>query len=764
LADTIDISGGITDKLNQVLETSENWKKSLSDIADSFKTIAISLGGVQEKFNATNKALETAGDAFSRVLEGIQTGGAKFMGENPIVRALTQIAGAALPATKSMTTLGEAASKSTGSLTASSEVISKLSAKIPGLGGVLGTLGTGWIKQWEAVRDAENGLRRMLATSGDLYKVFNEGISVASQLSVTLNDYQEHVYRVAQRTGETTSQVSKYYTELGKITGAYQAVIANTPAGDISLMEAALRVAKGTGQDFSAVFKVMNDQFRRFNQVGEKPLSLFAQMHDTSQALGIRLEYVTGNVEKISQSFRNYGDTTEGALKLTEGFYSAFKDVEGLGPETIGKLIQGVSDSISSLNIAQKAFLSQQTGGAGGLRGAYEIELKLQKGGVDEVYRLMEESLKKQFGGKITTREEASQSDTAAAELTRQVAFLREGPFGKMVENDAAAYRLLEAFKAGTAPEEKQKDAFGDALAESEGIQRRHTTILTGIENKVGRMSELAGKGSVEFGRRFVGVGGGVGRAGSGEAEGVFSSTQKKLEAQAKTGTVVPGEVGTRTWTLDDVAKEFGQQAVDSFSLVTGSIKDAMSEMLPTLADVWNIDGKRLTAVYEKFVKKLAETEGKDKKGAVKSDTEKAIKSDTEKAMSFQAHVLAALREGEKGKFTLYGEKPVPTAPVEDTRRQALQAAREEVRTVPRTPVSEVGQEQAATQKVRKQNEIVVHSIIDVKVEPGQTFHERFEKTDSDGLPGESNPATAASPPAATANVVPKPGPVDIGY
>jgi len=642
MADTItDLSAdaiqAIKDKVNSLNETVDGFTQHVDTAITHFKDLAGVVGSITDSAQKFSGILKKGFDGFvdgaKEAKEGVEKltslvgeGGAAFtkfwneinnpraakeatdgirdyaqiIGTSAVVRGLTGIVGAAVPATASMLLLGESAKDSTGSIAKSAANIKLLTGAIPGLGEVLGGLTEGFFQNWEAVRDAENGLRRMLAASGDFNSVFGKSTDITDNLGTSLQQYYTYLYDVGNRTGETTDQVAKYQNELGKITSAYTTMVDLEPNKPVQLLDAAIRTAKGTGHGFNEVFKVMNDQFRRFGQVGKEPLGLFAQMHYAAQNLGIRLEFLTQNVDTISNSFRAYGDMTQGALKLTEHFYDAFKGVEGLGPETIQNIIKGVSGSIEQLNVAQKAFLSAQTGGAGGLRGAYEIEMKLKEGNIQEVYGLMEQALKQQFGGRITTLEEGAQSDTAAAELTREVAFLRQGPFGAMVKNDAEAYRLLESFKAGETPEGiSPKEAFQSAMTESESIQQRHTTILTGIENQVTTTANYAKQISIELGRPFVGVG----------ASSLFGSFDERLRSKPAS----PMGVVEQPLDVDTAMQNMSIQLVDSIKDIKHAAVAGSANILPELANTFGIDLEKIRAKFEAYSDKMKDKEGFEK-------------------------------------------------------------------------------------------------------------------------------------------------------
>ena len=129
-----------------------------------------------------------------------------------------------------------------------------------------------------------------------------------------------------------------------------------------------------------------------------------------------------------------------------------FQDT-GLSAKQAAELIGDMTSGIAKMDMAEKGFLSSQTGGAGGLRGAFEIEGLLREGKTDEVMKKIEENIKKNFGGKIFSLKDAQESDYGASQFMMQRELLKSGSFGIKPQNDAQATRILEAMSNGFKPE-----------------------------------------------------------------------------------------------------------------------------------------------------------------------------------------------------------------------------------------------------------------------------------------------------------------------
>ena len=134
------------------------------------------------------------------------------------------------------------------------------------------------------------------------------------------------------------------------------------------------------------------------------------------------------------------------------------------------------------MDIAQQAFLSGMTGGVGGLQGAFEIDIMLAEGKVDEVAGKVESAMRKMFGGELVTREEAAGSQAAAAQMLKQVQMLTTGPF-KVAETRRQAYAIIEKMRAG--------DLTTVDLKLPEGEDAMMKVMKAGDKRREGQLSKL---------------------------------------------------------------------------------------------------------------------------------------------------------------------------------------------------------------------------------------------------------------------------------
>lgn len=303
----------------------------------------------------------------------------------------------------------------------------------------------------DSVNNLETSLLALHGSSGDLTKVFEDAGASETNLTKLTNEFNDSIKRVVENTGAAPAAVIGYTSQILKIPELYDKIINTNLSGNIGFVEAAMKVARGTTQDYADVMGIVNAQFENMNIKGQAPLELMSRMFSVSQTLKVPFNYISEQVKDVSAQFKFFGDNTQGALNIIEGLTPKLL-ASNLGPKATKELIGELTGAVYNLDIAQKSLLSSRTGGVGGLQGGFQIDQLLASGKVDEVYKKMEDALKQQFGGKVTTLKEGSESQAGAAQLQKEVAFLTQGPFGSLVKNSAEAYKLLESFKAGQAP------------------------------------------------------------------------------------------------------------------------------------------------------------------------------------------------------------------------------------------------------------------------------------------------------------------------
>jgi hypothetical protein len=310
----------------------------------------------------------------------------------------------------------------------------------------------------DAHMKTQDKMIQLAAQSGDLSRLFSEaGTNMQNINELTLKSNQE-LDKTMQATNMTTisaaEKVKEYYSELGKIPGALKQTIdaATGTVGKVSELTAVIQLARGSGRDTKDIILDLSSAFNTLGLSGESALKFTARMGELSSKFEMDLPSVRQVLTDTAGSFKLIGtenqkmsNIMEGATRIINNYMQAFKDT-GISGDTAIAVIKSMTEHVSKLDMAQRSFLSSQSGGPGGLRGAFDIEKKMKEGKVDEVFEDVRKTLMSQFGGKIISVDEASKSEAAAQQLVRQRLMIQQGPLGQFAKSEAEAGRILEAF------------------------------------------------------------------------------------------------------------------------------------------------------------------------------------------------------------------------------------------------------------------------------------------------------------------------------
>jgi hypothetical protein len=331
----------------------------------------------------------------------------------------------------------------------------------------------------------QNAVIQLSAHTGDLGDVYAEAGTKLENLNSILDKQRSVIDNSTKATGLSEAQVEKYWGQLAHVPGALKEVVRIQSQGSdtTSMLTATIRLATGAGMKYTDVIGDLTKAYHTFGATGEVALKFTARMAEMSQTYNLQIADVRNGLLSATDVFKSYGAAGEKAGGIFEGvtrtmnnYVEALKKSGLSGKEAI-EVTSNLIKRMGDLNLAQRSFLSAQTGGAGGLMGGYQIEKMIKEGKIDEVMEKARATLTKQFG-KIATVEEAAQSPEAAARLTKQRMMLQQGPLGQFAKNEQEASRILEAFAMKDRGEGGEKQ-MSDAIVQStmdKGLMLQETT------------------------------------------------------------------------------------------------------------------------------------------------------------------------------------------------------------------------------------------------------------------------------------------------
>lgn len=378
---------------------------------------------------------------------------------------------------------------------------------------------------------ADNGLRlqnaviQLSARTGSLGDIFQMAGPKLENMNALLAKHQQIISDARTATGAPTAQIEKYYSALGSVPSAMSSLVKSSLDGDnrVSMLAATMKVATGTGRDFTDVVDDLRVAFRDYGIVGEDALKFSTQMSEISQNLGVELDTVRKALQGTSDTFKMFAGNQKDAAKMASEFadimnrYSGILQKTGLNGTQAVDVVKNMTGQLSNLTIAQKAFLSAQTGGPGGLMGSFQIDKMMREGRVGEVFEKVRQQMTKQFGN-IATREEAETSQSGAAQRTRQMMLLRQGPLGQFARSDVEAQRILDGFsgiqKGTVTSKGLSESVVQESMDKGTAIQEKSYTVLTEINAGIAGLRDSMNIGALGMAQKSFAAGNGTGERG----------------------------------------------------------------------------------------------------------------------------------------------------------------------------------------------------------------------------------------------------------
>lgn len=246
----------------------------------------------------------------------------------------------------------------------------------------------------------------------------------------------------------------------------YMDVLKNLPGGmtnfgdsmDIagrktSFLTAAIQYMHGSQRDMVKIAEDMSEAMNNYGLSTENALKYSARMSEVSETLGARVEDVQKAITQSSEAFKSfvYGGADADAMTkgLAEGMEMYVNRLESVGVPVKNaiEMTQNLQGAMSKLNVGQQAFMSQQTGGPGGMQGYFQMEQLMQKDPM-AAQRKMEEATRKMLGP-IVSSQQAAQSQGAAEQRMRQLMILQQGPLGAQAQDIHQAGAILDSMSKG---------------------------------------------------------------------------------------------------------------------------------------------------------------------------------------------------------------------------------------------------------------------------------------------------------------------------
>lgn len=403
----------------------------------------------------------------------------------------------------------------------------------------------------------DNGLRlqnvivQLASKNGELNKVYEQAGNDLGNMNSIIATHNAMIADTVKGTGLNERQVESYYAALGSVPGALMQNISglnmysegSTKANvATSMLTATIQLAAGSGRKYDDIIGDLHTSFRDYGMRGEDALKFTARFSEISNTFGVQLEDVRTHLMGAAGAFKTFADAGQSAGRMSESLSGIMNDYmdgltgTGMSGEHAASVVRGMTDSMAGLSVAQKAFLSAQTGGPGGLMGAFQIEKMMKEGKMDEVFAKVKNTMEKQLGP-IVTLNEASSSPAAASQLQKQMLMLQRGPLGGMVKSDQDAYRLLEVFKGkqdgkiikDMGAEGLKQDNLSEIIGRGNSFQEKSYTALASANSILAEIRRLADSIALSLMQKA-----GTASTGSGDFLGNDTVDQTKMRTNLK--------------------------------------------------------------------------------------------------------------------------------------------------------------------------------------------------------------------------------------
>jgi len=547
----------------------------------------------------------------------------------------------------------------------------------------------------------QNAVVQLAGKTGGLNAIYDKaGVNLQS-VNAMLAAHEDMLTNAQKATGLNREALENYWSTLGSIPGALEQTIqtgtnANTT---MSMLTATIKASTAVGRDSAAVMEDMHDAFRNYGIVGEDALKFTLRFSEISSAFGIDFKDVQDALKGSATAMGSFADAGENAARMSEGLAQVMKGMvgglmdAGMTARDAVAAVSTLENSVGKLNIAQKAFLSSQSGGAGGLMGGFQIEKMMREGKYEEIFKKQMDTIKKMMGGKIVTLDEAATSQTAAAQMQKQVALLSQGPLGSMVKSPQDAYKMFDMFK-GTrtgAMSEKGGDLLADPVRQAvdrgtkwEEKSYGQLDIMRNHLEAIRRSAEVSNLGFLQQ----MGTAAGQEVSPTGEKLGAPSDRAALLQSEMQSGATQGGANAAEharqmagKGMYQDRSGAYAGQTMTDMTRSIGNIGDWFRKLPETLRS--SLDGMRQafskndTEAANAELKKV-ENEAKQMREKAKTMTgpekDKLLKEAQQKQDAATAYFQAQSRTpGVAGNTQLAAIKPGDFG--EDVRRQIASPA-----------------------------------------------------------------------------------------
>lgn len=416
----------------------------------------------------------------------------------------------------------------------------------------------------------QNAMFQLTAQAGDSASMFGQiSDSMAgvgddlSNLNAVTAKYQDVMFDAMQATGiESEEVMAQYMATINKMPGGFKELMGSMELAGRStnILTATIQYATGAGRNISEVLDDMKHAAASYGMSLQDSLKFTSNVTTVSNTLHAQIEDVRSALMGSADAFKVFAIGEDGARKMTQGmtesmnqYVSSLTNV-GVPVQNALNMFKNYTEQMKNMNQAQQAFISGMTGGPGGLMGGFQMDAMIKRGDFAGLQKKVEETIRK-MTGPIVSFEDAQKSQTAAAQYTKQLQILQQGPLGGMAKTRGEAESLLESMRVGKVAEKAKtpEETLAETVEKGAKIEQLSYTELKEINLSTKRMAAQAGLANLTTIQR--GFAARTGAAGGVDDQGRAINTANQEALRATQGRGMAPTEGSPT---EKALKELG--------------------------------------------------------------------------------------------------------------------------------------------------------------------------------------------------------------
>lgn len=381
-----------------------------------------------------------------------------------------------------------------------------------------------------------SGLNELLRVVGDDFEKLDQ---VNEKYAGTLN-------RITKELGGTKKaqeQAANFMAMISSMPGGLRLLTQELEVNGekFDVLSETMNIAAGSSRKQEEVLKDVNAVLQGYKGVladvgtSTKAATDFtASMATMTSNLSANINDVHSALMESASAFKMFVMDGADAANMTKGMSTAMENyvtnLEAVGVPAANaiEMFKNYTNVVKNMTLGQMSFISSMSGGPGGLRGAFKMQDAISKGNFEEIRQQIEQTIRKQTGP-IVSRDQAMQSESAAAQYTRQLQMIQQGPLGSLAKTLPEAEAVLKAMKDGSKlpaqaalrVDNPQKDA-NELMKAGQKIQKDSHGVLVDINASLNTLVVQSGLANRRTEKQILGtgnlgsLGGGSGGTGSG--------------------------------------------------------------------------------------------------------------------------------------------------------------------------------------------------------------------------------------------------------